>query len=107
MSDSEMLVAMFSIACGSAIVLTFILSLRSIIMARVKTPSGEILEELRQLRAEVGRLRSENHDVILSFDAGLQRMDRRLEYLEGTRPLGAASAHHTDREAAAVIRAQR
>ena len=107
MTDNEMLVSIFALLCGTGVMIAFILALRSLILARLRGPSTSMVDEIRGLREEVSRLRSENHDVILSFDASIQKMDRRLEYLEGTRSLGSGTSHHPEVEEATVARTRR
>ena len=48
-----------------------------------------LVEEVRALREEVQQLRRQNNDVILSLDSTVDRLERRVSYVESQGPLGA------------------
>lgn len=47
-----------------------------------------LLNEIRDLKEEIRRLRGQNNDVVLALDTTVHRLDRRISHLE-TRGLGA------------------
>lgn len=68
------------------IILVFIKSVTELVkmLARggERREQQKALAEVEALRAEVGALRREHQDAILSFDSTLDRVDRRLGHLE-------------------------
>lgn len=71
------------------VAVVFICSISSIVARAISRPGAgrhddAVLKELRALRAEVNEVKRQNTDVILTFDATLQNVDRRLDRLEAS-----------------------
>jgi hypothetical protein len=71
------------------VLVVFITSVANVVKAVVQPGSGRLgvsearlQEALRQVREEMAQLRRESHEVVLSFDATLQRLDTRVQGLE-------------------------
>jgi hypothetical protein len=90
MGEGETIVAVLGILCGTGITITFINMLRAAVTRGASKTQDTLVNEIKGLREEMSQLRRENHDVILSFDTSINRMDKRLEYLEtrGQLPAG-------------------
>ena len=92
LGPGESMVALFGIACGTAIVITFINAVKSALTRPSPRGQDSILAEIKALREEIHRLRQEHHDVILALDGGMQRVDQRLTRVEEGLPQRAGSA---------------
>jgi hypothetical protein len=82
MDEGQTIVAVLGILCGTGITITFINMLKAAVTRGASKTQDALVSEIRALRGELAQLRHENHDVILSFDSSINRMDKRLEYLE-------------------------
>jgi hypothetical protein len=58
---------------------------------RPRRSSAALEEALQQLRAEMAEMRRATHDVVLSFESTLQRLESRVQHLERTALSGASS----------------
>ncbi|MFN3648656.1 MAG: hypothetical protein ACK47B_03660 [Armatimonadota bacterium] len=83
MPEEVMVVATVAILCGTGTLCFVIHSIKSAIVARSRGQNDDaVLQELRELRAEIGALRQQNNDVVLTLDSSLDRIDRRVSHLE-------------------------
>ena len=79
---NDFLVAMFAILCGTGTMITFIVSIKELILRWGARNQPDLVNEVRQLRAEIQALRQQNTDVVLALDTGLSQLERRLEATE-------------------------
>jgi hypothetical protein len=92
MQDEAMVVAIVAIGCGTGLCALIINTIRAAIVRAPQRGQGELVDELRSLRAEVNQLRQQNNDVLLSLDTAVDRMDRRLTHVETRGQLGGPQA---------------
>jgi hypothetical protein len=99
MHETEMIVAIVGMGCGTGITMAFFRTVRAALERRGSRGQESVTDEMRMLRDEIRQLRQQNHDLVLGFDTTLQRVDHRLTYLE-TR--GTFTPAEDAREAAGV-----
>jgi hypothetical protein len=105
MGEGETIIAVLGILCGTGITVTFINMIKAAITGRGgKKQDAALLEEIRCLREETKQLSRQNNDVILALDTSMQRMDRRLQSLEGRAELPAGASSQASEETHVVLR---
>jgi hypothetical protein len=88
MSFEEMVVALVAIGCGTAIVGHVVAAIKAVAIAWAQGRSGTLPAHgsrqaaLQQKNDEMARLLQSSTDVVLTFEATLQRLEARLERLE-------------------------
>jgi hypothetical protein len=102
MPEEVMVVAIVAIGCGTGIVVAFLNTVKAAFTRRALKGQDELLSEIRGLREEMKQLRQVNNDVILNLDTTIQRVDRRLTYLE-TRGLHAGRQEQEGAEPAQLV----
>ncbi|MFN3648655.1 MAG: hypothetical protein ACK47B_03655 [Armatimonadota bacterium] len=86
MREADLLLVTLAMLLGTGTFIYLVHSIKSAILGRAKgRVDDELLGEIRALRMEMQALRQQNNEVVLTLDSSLDRMDRRLSYLE-TRP---------------------
>jgi hypothetical protein len=77
-------IGVVGISCGTAVIVHFLDTVKTYYKARAKkgTVDPAVQETLRAVREEMAELRRSSSDVVLTFDATLQRLDTRLQHLE-------------------------
>jgi hypothetical protein len=80
----EMVVIVVGIACGTAVVGQVVDAFKAYLVTRAKRGSLDpaVHETLKAVRDEIAQLKHSSNDVVLTFDATLQRLDARLQHLE-------------------------
>jgi hypothetical protein len=88
-----MVIGIVAIGCGTAVVGHALDVAKAYVISRGKKTSEDpaLHDALQQVREEMAQLRHASNDVVLSFDATLQRLDARLQHVE-QRALGAATS---------------
>lgn len=84
MNPFEMVIMIVAIGCATAVVGQVIDAAKAYLVLRAKRGSidPELQQTLRAVREEMAQLRQSSHDVVLTFDATLQRLDARLRHVE-------------------------
>lgn len=83
MKEYELALAIVGVLCGTGVLITSLALLYCYVTNPRRLKSGPGLqEELQALRDEVGQLRKQNNDVILSLDQTLQRLEQRMAHVE-------------------------
>jgi len=83
-SPFEMVVMVVAIGCATGLIGQLIDAWKTTMVTRVKrgTLDPSLHETLKAVREEMAQLRRSSSDVVLTFDATLQRLDARLQHLE-------------------------
>lgn len=76
MNESEALLAMFSVFCGTGTLCFIVYVVKQMVVGR--GASKELTAEMKALREEVAQLRARNNDVLLSVESVQQRLERGL-----------------------------
>jgi biopolymer transport protein ExbB/TolQ len=105
MDETQMIVALTALGCGTGILCYFMTIVKDALMRRPLKGREELTAELRALKEEVRQLRQQNNDLILNLDTTLQRLDH-LPRLENRSSLEAGKSVSQTEEAPAKLEAR-
>lgn len=88
----DMVVAIVAIGCGTGVLHSALATIRAGIARRAREQDHALTGELSALRGEVAQLRAQHAEEVLSFDTTVERMERRLQFVEGRGQLPAESS---------------
>lgn len=100
MPDNLLALTIISLLCGTAVLITALALIYCYATNPRRLKAGPALEEeIQALRDEVGQLRRQNNDVILSLDHTLQRLEQRMAHVEdGVQPVISQSQPEPQRQ---------
>lgn len=91
MGAGETIAAVALIICGMPVAITGLALWYNLAKKRGPRDQQALLSEIRALREEVQQLRCQHQDAILSFDAIVDRVERRLSSVESQLALGSGA----------------